>query len=184
MGHIDLNPEAFQLIGNLNDGVISITWEYMSCDTPGGMQYHFKEGSSEFWAAIMVREHRNRIETLEYDSGGGNWVQMVREDYNFFVEAGGMGSGPYTLRITDVYGNSVVESGVQLSDGGMHHDIDGARILRPQRNTRDSRGRGLRLCRDPQTGRAPVQQASRHDETGGRNIGVGHYESNDEEGDC
>ena len=119
-GHIDLNRAAFEQIGDIAQGVIAITWDYIQCEPPAAMQYSFKEGSSEYWTAIMVRNHRNRIATVEYDTGGGNWKALVREDYNYFLDSGGMGPAPYTLRLTDAYGNRVIESGVQLSDGGTH----------------------------------------------------------------
>ena len=39
-------------------------------------------------------------------------------DYNYFVEAGGMGPGPYTFRVTDVYGNVVEDQGIQHVENG------------------------------------------------------------------
>jgi expansin (peptidoglycan-binding protein) len=55
---------------------------------------------------------------LEYLAPDGSFRTVPREQYNYFVEAGGMGRGPYTFRVTDVHGNVIEDTGVQLTDGG------------------------------------------------------------------
>jgi expansin (peptidoglycan-binding protein) len=41
---------------------------------------------------------------------------MERQDYNYFVGLN-MGAGPYTVRVTDRYGNVVVDVGIVLAEG-------------------------------------------------------------------
>jgi expansin (peptidoglycan-binding protein) len=79
------------------------------------MSYRFKEGSSQWWTAVQVRHHRHRIAKFEYQKGA-NFVEVPRESYNYFVEGSGMGTGPYTFRVTDVYGNVVVDSGIAFAE--------------------------------------------------------------------
>ena len=43
---------------------------------------------------------------------------MNRESYNYFVEPSGMGQGPYTFRVTDVYGNVLEDSGIAHVEAG------------------------------------------------------------------
>jgi expansin (peptidoglycan-binding protein) len=43
-------------------------------------------------------------------------VPVERLDYNYFVEASGMGPGPFTFRITDVHGSRLTDSGIDLGD--------------------------------------------------------------------
>ncbi len=39
--------------------------------------------------------------------------------YNYFVQTGpGMGPGPYTFRVTDSYGNTLVDSGIAHIENG------------------------------------------------------------------
>jgi expansin (peptidoglycan-binding protein) len=114
-GNIDLSPEAFDHIAERSQGRVSITWKYVPCDISTPISYRFKEGSSQYWTAVQVRNHRNAIARFEYQKSGA-FVDVHREDYNYFVEGSGMGPGPYTFRLTDVYGNVVTDSGVAFKE--------------------------------------------------------------------
>lgn len=117
-GHVDLSPEAFSKLADLSTGVVQITWRYAPCDYPGPVQYKFKEGSNQWWTAVQVRSHAHRIAAFEYEKDGA-WVPVPRTDYNYFVEADGMGPGPYKFRVTDIYGHSVVDEGIAFVEGGV-----------------------------------------------------------------
>jgi expansin (peptidoglycan-binding protein) len=118
-GHLDLSREAFARIGELPQGQVSITWQLVSPELSGPVAYHFKDGSNQWWTAVQVRNHRNPVAKLEYLEVGGRWVTVPRSDYNYFIQTNpGMGPGPYTFRITDIYGNS-------LTDGGIPHIENG-----------------------------------------------------------
>ncbi len=67
---------------------------------------------------MQIRNHRNPIRKLEYQNSNTQWVNVPRTSYNYFVEASGMGSGPYTFRVTDWYGNVLVDKNIPLSNGG------------------------------------------------------------------
>jgi expansin (peptidoglycan-binding protein) len=110
-GNIDLSPEAFDRIANRSAGRVPITWEYVPCDVSGPIVYRFKEGSNQWWTAVQIRNSRYRIAKFEYRKNGA-YVEVHREDYNYFVEPNGMGPGPYTFRVTDVYGDALVDDGI------------------------------------------------------------------------
>ncbi len=112
-GDIDLSPDAFAKIADVALGRVNITWKYVECGVTGPILYRFKEGSNQWWTAIQIRNHRHAIKTLEYENAGGTFVNVERLDYNYFVEAAGMGPGPYTLRVTDVYGNVLTDTGIE-----------------------------------------------------------------------
>ena len=116
-GHIDLNPAAFEQIGDIIDGIIPITWEVISCTSPDPVRYTFKEGSSQWWTAVLVTNHRNPIAKFEVDTGGGNFKEVPREGYNYFVDDAGFGTGPFTFRVTDIHGNTITDSGIPLQLG-------------------------------------------------------------------
>jgi expansin len=78
---------------------VSVRWRMVPCDVQGPVRYHFKDGSSQYWTAIQVRNHRVPVARLEY-SKNGTWVNVTRESYNYFVEPSGMGTGPLKLRVT------------------------------------------------------------------------------------
>lgn len=119
-GDVDLSQQAFEQIAELSAGRVPISWEYVPCDVSGALSYRYKEGSSEWWTGIQVLNHRHAVSSLEYsEDGGGSWVSVPRLNYNYFVQESGMGPGPYTLRVTDVEGNAVVEEDVPLQADGV-----------------------------------------------------------------
>lgn len=126
-GHLDLSREAFARIADLPQGRINITWQVVSPDLPGPIAYHFKDGSNQWWTAVQIRNHRNPVAKLEYFTGG-RWVSVPRMSYNYFVQATGMGPGPYSFRVTDTYGNMLVDNNIPHVENGT---INGARQFPP-----------------------------------------------------
>jgi expansin (peptidoglycan-binding protein) len=116
-GNIDLSPDAFGQIAPLSAGRVPITWNYVPCEVSGPVVYHFKEGSNQWWTAVQVRNHRNRVAKLEY-LVGGTYQEVARTDYNFFVQPSGMGPGPYVFRVTDVYGHVLDDSSIPGTAAG------------------------------------------------------------------
>lgn len=117
-GHLDLSQEAFALIADPVEGRVAITWQVVSPNLPGPIIYHFKEGSNQWWTAVQIRNHRNPIATVEYNNGS-EWVMVSRTDYNYFVQTDpGMGPGPYQFRVTDHYGNQLVDNNIPHSENG------------------------------------------------------------------
>jgi expansin (peptidoglycan-binding protein) len=118
-GHLDLSREAFGQIADLPQGRVSITWQVVSPALAGPIAYHFKEGSNQWWTAVQIRNHRNPIAKLEYLTTGGQWVNVARTSYNYFVQTNpGMGPGPYTFRVTDSYGNILTDSTIPHIENG------------------------------------------------------------------
>ncbi|MCB0093536.1 MAG: hypothetical protein KDE54_36855 [Caldilineaceae bacterium] len=117
-GHLDLSQEAFALIADPVQGRVTITWQVVSPDVDGPIAYHFKDGSNQWWTAVQVRNHRNPIAKLEYNDGS-QWMAVARTDYNYFVQTEpGMGPGPYQFRVTDLYGNVLVDSDIPHTESG------------------------------------------------------------------
>jgi expansin (peptidoglycan-binding protein) len=111
-GDIDLSREAFSLIADTIRGRVPIAWKVVPCEVTGPIGYHFKDGSSQWWTAVQIRNHRHPIASVEYMTSGGTFKSVNRVNYNYFVESGGMGAGPYIFRVTDIYGHVVVDSGI------------------------------------------------------------------------
>jgi expansin len=117
-GDIDLSPDAFKMLAPLEKGRIPISWQFVPCDVTGPVVYHFKEGSNQWWSAVQIRNHRNAVAKLEWRADDGSFREAPRESYNYFIEASGMGPGPYTLRITDVFGSILEDSGIPFVEAG------------------------------------------------------------------
>jgi expansin len=119
-GALDLSPQAFALIADLPQGRVPISWQVISPDLSGPIAYQFKDGSNQWWTAVQVRDHRNPVAKLEYLRSDGQWISVPRTDYNYFVQTNpGMGPGPYTFRVTDSYGNTLIDSGIPLIVNGV-----------------------------------------------------------------
>jgi expansin len=115
-GDVDFSPEAFERIAQLSAGRVPITWQWVACEVDGPLSYHFKDGSNPYWTAVQVRNHRHLVASLAFRTSGGEWVDVPRVDYNYFVYDQGMGDGPFDFRVTDVFGGAVEDIGVPLGD--------------------------------------------------------------------
>ena len=113
-GDIDLSPEAFDYLAPRIDGRIPISWKVVPCEVTGPVVLYYKEGSNQWWTAIQVRNHRNPIEKLEFWDGT-KYVDVPRQKYNYFLKDNGMGPGPHQFRITDSYGNEIVEENIPFT---------------------------------------------------------------------
>jgi expansin (peptidoglycan-binding protein) len=117
-GDIDLSPLAFSLIADMVRGRVPITWQLIPCPVSGPIVYHFKDGSNPWWTAVQVRNHRYPILSVAYLAADSTFVEIPRTDYNYFVETNGLGPGPYTFRVTDCFGQTLIDSGiVHVEDG-------------------------------------------------------------------
>ena len=117
-GDIDLSPLAFSKIADTALGRVKISWHLITCNVSGPIVYHFMDASSQWWTAVQIRNHRYPIMSVEYLTSGRTFKNVNRETYNYFVEPNGMGPGPYTFRVTDMFGHVLVDTGVVLNVGG------------------------------------------------------------------
>ena len=122
-GDLDLSESAFEQIAEKSAGRVPIEWHYIPCPVSNNVRYKYKEGSSQWWIGIQVRNHRYAIAKLEYKNTQGNFTEIPRLDYNYFVANGGIDedknkTGPYHLRITDVHGQTIEDTNVRFDAQG------------------------------------------------------------------
>ena len=117
-GNIDLSPFAFSQLADTALGRIPIQWQLLGCNVTGPIVYHFKDGSNQWWTAVQIRNHRHPILSLEYLTSQHTYKVVNRADYNYFVEPAGMGPGPFTFRVTDIYGHTLVDSAIAHVENG------------------------------------------------------------------
>jgi expansin (peptidoglycan-binding protein) len=117
-GHLDLSQAAFARIGNVSEGIIPITYKGVSNPPlPGPLAFTVKDGSSQYWLAILADNHGNPLAKMEVRTPAGGWVAMKHTDYNYWLDENGDGHGPFTVRLTDVFGHQATASGITLSPG-------------------------------------------------------------------
>ncbi len=116
-GHIDLSREAFAKIGDPVDGIIPVTYTTVASPKTSNLTFRIKEGASAYWFAVLVDNTGNALKTVEAKGPGGSWRAAHREPYNYWLIDSGIGSGPYSVRVTDVRGRSATATGVKLAPG-------------------------------------------------------------------
>lgn len=115
-GDLDLYVDAFPLIAPVEKGRVPVSWKIIPLDTAENAPvfYKYKEGTTEFWCGVQVRNHRYPIAKLEYLNADGEFEEIKRRQYNYF-ESDKMGKGPFTFRITDIYGQVIIDEDIPLS---------------------------------------------------------------------
>lgn len=111
-GHLDLSRTAFKKIGAEVDGIIPITYKTVTGVSTGPISVRVKEGSSRYWLAVLIDNHASQLKSVTV-----NGKSTHREDYNYWVVDAGAGSGPFKVKISDVYGHSTTVTGIKLSPG-------------------------------------------------------------------
>ncbi|MCW7539509.1 expansin EXLX1 family cellulose-binding protein [Aquabacterium sp. A7-Y] len=124
-GHLDLSREAFAQIADPASGKVPVSWQFVAGQLNGPVQYRYKEGSSRWWTAIQVRNHRLPIAKLEIrPSGSSGWITVRREPYNYFVHPGTIAPGALQVRITAPSGAALVDTLPEPEGGRL---VSGAR---------------------------------------------------------
>ncbi|MGL5808425.1 MAG: expansin EXLX1 family cellulose-binding protein [Nocardioides sp.] len=117
-GHLDLTNEAFEQVGDPVQGKIPITYKVAVNPTLSSpVTVRVKEGSSDYWLALLIDQHGNPLTSVEARVGDGAWQALRRTDYNHWLADAGLGAGPFQVRIGDNQGHSVVVDGIALSPG-------------------------------------------------------------------
>jgi expansin len=120
-GHIDLSEAAFSAIAPLNQGLIDVTYQpLVDPSLPGPISLLVKQGSSQYWLALLAMNTGNPLASVQVHSeSGGGWYNLVRASYNYWVAQSGAGTGPFTVRLTDTQGHVVTVRGIALSPGAV-----------------------------------------------------------------
>lgn len=119
VGALDLNENTFAKIADRIDGKVNISWKVIAFPTTGPVQYKFKDTSSQWWCEVQVRNQRYPVAKCEIKNSDGTYTELPRKEYNYFAAANGLGTGPYTFRVTDIYGQVVEDAGIALTPGGI-----------------------------------------------------------------
>lgn len=110
---LDLSPEVFQqIVGSLTIGIGALSWHEVSCPRQHPIYMHI-QGSHEWYGKVIIAGHVNRIARVEVENGPNNWVDMIRQEDNGWESSLG-GHFSYNFRITDIFGEIVTISGIDL----------------------------------------------------------------------
>ncbi|XP_006812919.2 uncharacterized protein LOC102803478 [Saccoglossus kowalevskii] len=100
-GDINLSTDAFTQLGNLEDGRIDIEWKVVECVVDGNIKYKFKDGSSKWWFAFQIVDHRVPIKSIAIKPDGQDtWIDLPRQSFNFFLQGVDVIDVPFAIRVT------------------------------------------------------------------------------------
>jgi len=96
-----------------------VDWHFAPCTlTSPGMTFKIQSGSNANYAGVLIENHRHRLEKVEYKIRAA-YYPLTRSTYNYWVASQGMGTGPFTLRMTDELGQTVEQAGIPLAPGSV-----------------------------------------------------------------
>jgi len=114
-GKIDLSKQAFAKIADLSKGIVSVRYRFVvNPPVTGPLTFRIKRGASRWWFAVQVGNHGNPLRSVAARQAGGGWRKAKRQPDNYWVIDGGLGPGPYDIRVTDIHGNEAVATGIRL----------------------------------------------------------------------
>ncbi len=124
-GNIDLSRTAFFNLSIPSQGIIDIAWRFLPDPNNITISTRVKEGSSRYWFAMQILNHKYMISKLEVKNAKGDYEVMPRQLYNYFIDNDGvfngqLPEGPYDIRITDINGN-VINTKIPLKIGVLHN---------------------------------------------------------------
>jgi expansin len=119
-GHVDLSETAFARIAPLSAGLVPVSYRPLTDPAlPGPVSIRVKEGSSQYWLALLATNTGNPLASVQVEDAGGTWHSLARASYNYWIAASGAGPGPFTVRLTDTAGHQVTAHGIALEPGAV-----------------------------------------------------------------
>ena len=93
-----------------------IAVESMAQTTVKGVLMDKTLGESEPYATVRIfsAKKKDKPVAMFLTNENGQFQEIQRRHYNYF-ESDKMGAGPFTFRITDIYGQVIIDEGIPLS---------------------------------------------------------------------
>lgn len=114
----DLSRSAFEAIANSVDGIAPVRISTVRDPNPAPeLFYRVQQSSSTSWIGILFSGTGNPLAqvALRPDSGGD--YRPMRRGYDNYWTVSGMGRGPFTAQVTDIYGHVAYVPGVAIEPG-------------------------------------------------------------------
>jgi expansin (peptidoglycan-binding protein) len=117
-GHLDLSRTAFKKIADEVAGIVPITYRTVAAPVPPApLSAIVKDGSSQYWLSVLIDNHGSRLASVQIAGAGGTFHTATRADYNYWSVDGGLGPGPFKIKIIDAYGASATMANIKLAPG-------------------------------------------------------------------
>ncbi|WP_067689190.1 expansin EXLX1 family cellulose-binding protein [Nocardia jejuensis] len=118
----DLSRATFEAIANTHDGVAPIRINRVRDPNPAPeLFYRVQQSSSADWIGLLFSGSGNPIRQVDLRAeSGGDW-RNLRRGYDNYWSVSGAGAGPFTARVTDVYGHEALIPNLTIEPGQLRH---------------------------------------------------------------
>ncbi|MFJ9369874.1 expansin EXLX1 family cellulose-binding protein [Nocardia sp. NPDC101769] len=114
----DLSRSAFEAIAKADDGVAQIRVSQVRDPDPAPeLFYRVQPGSSPSWIGILFSGTGNPIQQVALRPASSGDYRPLRRGSDNYWNLSGLGPGPFTAEVTDIYGHAAFVSGVALDPG-------------------------------------------------------------------
>lgn len=87
-----------------------MSWQIVGCPDSGNMYYQFQTGANEWWTSLWVRNHRWPLSEVAVKSANhADFAPLTLGNDGTYTDNSGFGAGAFTLRITSLDGQVVIE---------------------------------------------------------------------------
>ncbi|MFE7744537.1 expansin EXLX1 family cellulose-binding protein [Nocardia sp. NPDC057455] len=117
-GQLELSAAAFARIADPADGVARVGYRLVRDPQPAQeLTYEVQPDSSASWFGVLFGGSGNPLRAAAVrPAAGGPWRPLIRRADNYWTLSGA-GPGPFTARVTDVYGNEAEITDVMVEPG-------------------------------------------------------------------
>jgi expansin len=133
---MDMSAEAFAMVADPTDGIVNINYQLVGPPDDYVTAYGHKigdgivvetiAGTSSYYAATRLNNHRYPIESVELIEEDGDLVQLNRESDNRFVMEGNYPlNGVQDLLVTDIFGQQVTLNDIDITNASAPDTITG-----------------------------------------------------------
>jgi len=107
---IDVSPEAYAVLDS-GEYPRAMTWQFARCNDTGPIQYEFQTGSNAYWTSLWVRNARVPLTSVAVTSANhASPAPLARGGDGTLTDSGGFGAGDFTIDLTGVDGQHVVQT--------------------------------------------------------------------------
>ncbi|MFB8001236.1 expansin EXLX1 family cellulose-binding protein [Nocardia sp. NPDC056000] len=118
----DLSRAAFEAIAHTIDGVAQIRINRVRDPNPAPeLFYRVQQSSSVSWIGLLFSGGGNPLREVALRPESGGDFRPLRRGYDNYWSISGLGAGPFTARVTDIYDHVVEVPGVVIAPGQLRY---------------------------------------------------------------
>jgi expansin (peptidoglycan-binding protein) len=130
-GGLDLSEAAFSRVASQGAGTAAVSYHLVRDPRPAQpLEVRVAPSASAAWLALQVLGHGNPLRSVAVapDRPGSHgstrsarWQPLAPDPDGYWTAPAGAGTGPFLVRVTDVFGHQAVAGGIRLWPGSVQH---------------------------------------------------------------